>query len=173
LGLSITKKLLDLLGGNIKVESGLESGTSIFIEIPLELTNPLQTSQEDQFRNDYPLRGLKILLIEDDPIGLKLIKLFLEAKGAIVHEYQGGLLFKNQFRPNEFDLAIVDIQMPEVSGLEVLEILRSDKTGKSFPVIAITANVFAEEKNQISNLGFDSLLLKPFDADQIISKIKE
>lgn len=173
LGLSITKKLVDLLGGIVKVESELELGTSVLIEIPVKLINQVPAPREDHFRNDYPLKGFKILLIEDDPIGLKLIKLLLASNGAIVHEYQGGLLFRNQFQPDDFDLAIIDIQMPEVSGLEVLEILQNDEKMKPFPVMAITANVFAQEKYEISDLGFDSLLLKPFDADQIISKIKE
>jgi len=173
LGLSITKKLLDLLGGNIKVDSEFESGTTIFIEIPLELTNEVK-APVNQYGKEYSLRGLKILLIEDDPIGLKLVKLLLESKGAFVDEYEGGMAFKNRFKfSSDFDLAIVDIQMPEVSGLEVLKMLRSDKNHKRFPVMAITANVFAEEKNEISNLGFDCLLLKPFNEHQIISKIGE
>ncbi|WP_373524290.1 ATP-binding protein [Aquiflexum sp.] len=171
LGLSIIKKLIDLQGGNVRVESELGRGTVILVELPTQLTDICYIKSDDDDAIDYSFEGKKILVVDDDAVGLKLIKLLLESKGAYVEEYLGGMNFKINYSNNEYDLAILDIQMPEVSGLEVLKILQSNQNNFIKPVIAMTANVFADEKSALTQAGFDTLLLKPFSEKQLTNKI--
>lgn len=174
LGLTIIKKLVDLHGGTIEVQSEANYGTSIQVILPVETTVPQVSNSEVETHGDYDLSGLTILVVDDDQIGIKLIRLLLESKGANVRSYPGGLYFSSDFKYDiDFDLAILDIQMPEVSGIEVLTLLRDKPRYARLPILAITANVFADEKNRLRNVGFDGLILKPFKETQFIGKIAE
>ncbi|WP_373493961.1 hybrid sensor histidine kinase/response regulator, partial [Aquiflexum sp.] len=173
LGLSIIKKLIDLQGGKLKVESEVGEGTLIKFELPMTLTEVELTESNEDNGLIYSLEGKKVLVVDDDAIGLKLIKLLLESKGAEVKDYLGGVNFEHSYEYADFDLAILDIQMPEVSGLEVLKILRANKDNSEKPVIAMTANVFADEKYALTHAGFDALLLKPFNEKQLTHMIGE
>lgn len=173
LGLSIIKKLIDLQSGNVKIESEVGEGTLIKVELPMALTEVGLLESDASDGLIYSLTGKKILVVDDDSVGLKLIKLLLESKGALVEDYLGGLNFAQNYDNADFDLAFLDIQMPEVSGLEVLKILRTNTSNFGKPVIAMTANVFADEKNALSQAGFDALLLKPFNEKQLITMIGE
>lgn len=173
LGLSIIKKLIDIQNGEVEVESEEGQGTLIKVELPMVLTKVglLELDASDGLA--YSLAGKKILVVDDDSVGLKLIKLLLESKDAIVKDYLGGVNFKHNYDDADFDLAILDIQMPEVSGLEVLKMLRSKKGNSNKPVLAMTANVFADEKKALTQAGFDLLLIKPFNEKQLTNKIGE
>lgn len=171
LGLSIIKKLIDLQKGKVEVESKLGVGTIITVELPIQLTEVGLKVLDKEDALVYTLVDKKILVVDDDAIGLKLIKLLLESKGAKVEEYLGGLNFKNNYPNTDFDLAILDIQMPEVSGFEVLKILKSNFTNSPKPVLAMSANVFADEKKALTEAGFNALLLKPFNEKQLLSSI--
>lgn len=173
LGLSIIKKLIDLQKGKVNVESEEGEGTVIRVELPIEMTAVGLTDFDKSVNLSYSLEGKKVLVVDDDAVGLKLIKLLLESKGAKVVDYLGGLNFRSQYRNSEYDLAVLDIQMPEVSGLEVLGILKSNPDNAVKPVIAMTANVFADEKNALTKAGFDAILLKPFNEKSLITTIGE
>jgi signal transduction histidine kinase/CheY-like chemotaxis protein len=169
LGLAIVKKMIDILEGTIQVESEVGEGTVISIELPSEEVASME-KVTDQLM-DFSLQGIKVLLVDDDAIGLQLLKMILESKGAEVIDINGGVNFKSKFVSADFDIALVDIQMPEVSGLEVAKILRSTEHSRHLPVIALTANVFVEEERNIYSLGFDGLILKPFNESEIVNKI--
>ncbi|MCS4433595.1 ATP-binding protein [Aquiflexum gelatinilyticum] len=169
LGLAIVKKLVDKLEGTILVESEVDKGTVISFVLPCPSVNP-RSVEADQ-TSDYSLRGFNVLLVDDDPLGLQLLKLVFENHGANVTDIQGGEVFLEQFIPLEFDVAIIDIQMPKVSGLEVIKLIKSNIKYKNLPVIAITANVFVEEERKLLEHGFDGLLLKPFNETEIINKV--
>ncbi|MDO9552777.1 ATP-binding protein, partial [Rhodonellum sp.] len=171
LGLAIVKRLVDLQHGEIKVESEVGKGTKISLEIPTQFVAPvLKTAQED-IKFTYSLKGLDILVVDDDTIGLKFIRLLLESLGANVVSYLGGVGFRDNFKNRPLDLAILDIQMPEVSGFRVKEMLREIPEYHQLPILAMTANVFVKEKNKLLEEGFDDLLLKPFTESQILKKI--
>jgi len=170
LGLAIVKRLVNLQHGEIKVESEVGKGTKISLEIPTQFVAPvLKTDQEDT-KFTFSLKGLNILVVDDDTIGLKFIRLLLESLGANVFTYLGGVGFRDNFKIRPLDLAILDIQMPEVSGFRVKEMLREIPAYHQLPVLAMTANVFVKEKNKLLEEGFD-LLLKPFTESQILKKI--
>ncbi|WP_139189661.1 MULTISPECIES: ATP-binding response regulator [Rhodonellum] len=171
LGLAIVKRLVDLQHGEIKVESEVGKGTKISLEIPTQFVAPvLKTAQEDS-KFTYSLKGLDILVVDDDTIGLKFIRLLLESLGANVVSCLGGVGFRDNFKNRPLDLAILDIQMPEVSGFRVKEMLREIPEYHQLPILAMTANVFVKEKNKLLEEGFDDLLLKPFTESQILKKI--
>lgn len=171
LGLAIVKKLVDLQHGDIKVESELGKGTKISIEIPTEFVEPALGTVQDDDEFTYSLDGLNILVVDDDTIGLKFIRLLLESLGANVFTHLGGVGFRDKFKNRPLDLAILDIQMPEVSGFRVKEMLREIPEYHQLPILAMTANVFVKEKNKLLEEGFDDLLLKPFTESQILKKI--
>lgn len=169
LGLAIVKKLIDKLGGTIQISTKVDKGTIISFTVPCEVIEPISKQAEHTF--EFSLQGLRILLVDDDPLGLQLLKLILESRGAMVSAIQGGAAFVRKFVSEEIDIAIIDIQMPEVSGLEVVKILRSREKFLTLPIIAMTANVFVEEERKISEAGFDGLILKPFKENEIVNKI--
>lgn len=169
LGLAIVKKLIDKLGGAIQVSTEVDKGTIISFTIPCEVIEPISKQSEHTF--EFSLQGLRILLVDDDPLGLQLLKMALESRGALVSALQGGTSFVREFVADGIDIAIIDIQMPEVSGLEVVKILRANKKFMDLPIIAMTANVFVEEERKIADAGFDGLILKPFKENEIVNKI--
>ncbi|MEX2513127.1 MAG: ATP-binding protein [Cyclobacteriaceae bacterium] len=173
LGLAIVKKLVDLQKGSISAESRDGGGTIIKVILPTELVEPLEKSHVDlevDFKHPS-LVGLKVLLVDDDEIGLKFSSIMMKALGAQVTTYEGGLDFKENFHEQDFDLAILDIQMPEIDGYQVLKMLRTYPRYRNLPIIAITANVFAEEKQKLDDEGFNCLILKPFNEQKLISTI--
>ena len=169
LGLAIVKRLVDLQKGTINLESTVGVGTKITISLPIELVEPQE--QDELTTITYSIKGLNVLVVDDDPIGIKFINLLLTGKGANVTSFPGGADFKTHFRGGTFDLALVDIQMPEVSGYEVLRILRNQQEYKDLTVLAITANVFAKEKEKLEEVGFDGLILKPFREEELLFRI--
>lgn len=170
LGLAIVKRLVDLQKGEINLESTVGKGTKITISLPIELIEP-ENQRKELTDLTYSISGLNILVVDDDPVGVKFINLLLAGKGAKVTSFPGGVDFKTHFRGGKFDLALVDIQMPEVSGYEVLRILRNREEYKDLPILAITANVFAKEKEKLEEVGFDGLVLKPFKEKELLLRI--
>lgn len=170
LGLAIVKKLVDLQKGTIKIESKVGEGTKVDISIPTEVTVP-RVDKVEMVDHSYSIEGLTILVIDDDPIGLKFVELLLTSKGAKVVSYNGGIDFRENFKGGNFDLALLDIQMPEISGYEVLQILRKKEAYRNLPALAITANVFAKEKEKLKDEGFDGLILKPFRERDLLVQI--
>jgi signal transduction histidine kinase/FixJ family two-component response regulator len=170
LGLAIVKKLVELQKGKVKLESKEGKGTKVNINIPAEVVLPTvqNAPAADQ---SYSIEGLHILVIDDDPIGLKFARLLLTSKGAKVSTYNGGVDFRDNFKGGDFDLALLDIQMPEVSGYQALKLLRQKEQYKKLPAFAITANVFAKEKEKLEEVGFDGLILKPFKEKDLFVQI--
>jgi signal transduction histidine kinase/CheY-like chemotaxis protein len=173
LGLAITKRLIDLLGGEINFRSTFQQGTVFRVTLPIALenaqVNPVNTPKEE---NQLSFEGFTVLLVDDDPIGLKLLKSILESKGAKVYAYPGGIQFMKDFDfKASLDVALVDIQMPQISGIEVLHQLRRMDGYQHLPILAMTANVFVEEKRQLSEEGFDGLIMKPFSQSQIFNHL--
>mgnify|MGYP001627221080 CR=1 FL=1 len=173
LGLAIVKKLVDLQKGNVLVESKENQGTKVRIELPISSVAPNELVDDESKVIEFSMQGLKVLVVDDDPINLKLIQLLLESKGSRVAAYQGGAAFKASFPSEYFDLVLLDIQMPQVSGIEVLGMLRANDLYADIPVVAMTANVFANERNALMEAGFDTVLLKPFNEEGLVSLIGE
>ncbi|MBS9524891.1 response regulator [Litoribacter ruber] len=171
LGLSIVKKMVDLQEGEITFESELGSGTAFYVELPVPLTDAIEDSRDLNAQLTYSIEGVRVLLVDDDPIGIKFAKLLLESNGAKVSSYLGGVDFRDNFQKEPFDIALLDIQMPEVSGYQVLNLLKENYHYDQLPILAVTANVFADERDKLSNHGFDGILLKPFKENKLVETI--
>ncbi len=170
LGLAIVQRLITLIGGNISAESAENVGTKMHIDLPMKTGEPVQ-SLIDEESLSLDLTGKQILLVDDDPVGIKYLETILNYFGASCTSYVGGISFRDQFQPEPFDLVILDIQMPEFSGFEVLKKLRESEYYQATPILAMTANVFVEEWGNLVKAGFDELLIKPFQESALVSII--
>ena len=170
LGLAIVKKLVDLQDGQISIASKLGEGTSIKVSIPTILLDKKEESSLPVVALDK-VDGLKVLLVDDDEMGLKFATLLLNGLGAEVVSYIGGVEFMNEFVEEDFDLILLDIQMPEVDGYQVFNEVRKREKYQGVPILAMTANVFTKDRESMMKEGFDGFLLKPFNETDLIKKI--
>jgi signal transduction histidine kinase/FixJ family two-component response regulator len=171
LGLAIVQRLVNLMKGSLFGESEQGKGTTMRVVIPTALS-PAETEEETiDAEKSIDLIGLKILLIDDDRVGLKYLETVLTYFGAEVVSYPGGKFFRDEFQSMDLDLAMIDIQMPEFSGFDVAKSIRNFPEFKKLPLLAMTANVFVEEKERMFEEGFDELILKPFQEEKLIATL--
>ena len=166
LGMSITKKLVDLMQGTISIESEKYKGTKVTVTLPLKPTDKTETT-ERKVLEEGMLRGKHILVAEDNEINASVIKSMLTREGALITLVGDGQLLTKAFESNEFDLVISDIQMPVMDGLQAVRWIR--KSGRTdLRVIALTANALSEERDRCFRAGFDEVVYKPFHRDQLL-----
>ncbi|WP_020526631.1 ATP-binding protein [Flexithrix dorotheae] len=174
LGLSICQKLVSLQKGKISVESELNKGTSFIVEIPYQISNkPIFQPNEGQVEADSGLlKGTKILVIDDDNFNIMLSKTLLNKWEMDATFLLGSSTALDVIRENEFDLILTDIQMPEISGLEITKFLReqTDTNKANTPVIAFTANVMKDDLDQYKMAGVTDYLLKPIKEQEMFNK---
>jgi PAS domain S-box-containing protein len=167
LGLPIVKRLVTLMGGNISVESMEGKGTTIFFVIPLRAAPALKKSAPAQPELLVADVGpLHILLVEDDTVNMTMAKRMLEKIGHSVTCARNGLEALECLHAPGMDLVLMDIQMPEMDGIEATEIIRNDPRFTHcarIPIIALTAHAMAGDEERFLAHGMDAYLSKPFD----------
>ncbi|MBL7916468.1 MAG: response regulator [Bacteroidia bacterium] len=174
LGLAITKRVVEQQGGNVSVESSNGLGSVFSVRIPFTFGE--LESRETSFTEDvpeYPLKGLYILLAEDDPMIRELQTHSLEGLGAKVVVAEDGLQALELFKVNPVDIIIMDIQMPEMTGPEAVKIIRTNfpASRKNVPVIAMTANVLQHDLKRWMEEGMSDFVTKPFKEQELVDKI--
>ena len=177
LGMAIAKQYVDLMGGKIEVSSRQGVGLAFTVEIPLLIAEHVLTEEKEKLRKDIDLHGLHVLLAEDNDLNAEIAIALLEEKGMIVTRTTDGKSALTQFCntvPRTFDLILMDIMMPEMNGYETTKAIRNlpDRPdGKEIPIIAMTANAFAEDVQAALKAGMDDHVAKPIDMSILISVI--
>ena len=177
LGMAIAKRYVDLMGGKIEVSSRQGVGSTFTVEIPLLIAEHVPAEKEEKLRNDIAVRGLHVLLAEDNDLNAEIAVTLLEEKGMIVTRTADGKSALTQFcntAPGTFELILMDIMMPEMNGYETTKAIRNmpDRPdGKKIPIIAMTANAFAEDIRAALDAGMDGHVAKPVDMGVLLSVI--
>lgn len=172
LGLNITKRLIDLLYGTISYESEPNKGTTFFIEIPMQSfeSKPTESSEEIEYDNEKKLQNKRILVIDDDPLQLKLIQEIFGNKVKKLTTIENGALAKEILLQETYNLIVTDMQMPHYSGLKVIKDIRSLKEYEKTPVIALTGKIDYDE-TEYQNLGFNLYMKKPLNINTLYNTI--
>ncbi len=173
LGLAITRRLVNLMGGRIGYESHLGRGTTFHVEIPL-IAGRAQDEAPGASGADAPLPPLRILIAEDAPSSRLLLRMVLAKQGHKVDDFENGKTALDALLKNEYDLAILDVQMPVMDGTEAAETLRASRhPSADLPLIALTAQVLDDEVERIRATGFDLVLGKPFMEEDLVKGIRK
>lgn len=167
LGLALTKKLVDLMGGTIHVDSTYGEGTTFEIKIKQNILNKsleeLEETDPSITRENFKGNGQRILIVDDNSVNLKVAKRLLQKYNLKLDFASSGQECMDKVEENNhYDLILLDDQMPEMTGIEVLEKLKKKEDFKT-PVIALTANALSGVKEKYILMGFDGYLSKPID----------
>lgn len=173
LGLTITKGLVSLMGGNITATSTEGKGSTFTVTLPLPVNDDDIVIEDESIREHSSLRLPQyVLIIDDDPMQLEIAKEMLERNGVTCITCNTVTDVVREMRKHNFDMLLTDIQMPGTNGFELLKLLRKSKIGnsKSIPVIAMTARAYSEKDMLLQN-GFSGCLFKPFSTNELLTGI--
>lgn len=189
LGLPITKSFVDLLGGEIQVESKIGKGTTfqVFLDMKIDAVSQGTGIEERQSleekkalsaENHSVLKGRRFLCAEDNELNTEILRELLNLKGATCTVYEDGAQLVKAFakvKPGEYDAILMDIQMPNMNGYEAAKKIRESKNplGKEIPIIAMSANAFAEDIHQSLVSGMDAHISKPLDMARMEACIRQ
>lgn len=179
LGMAITKEIVDLMGGTIKVESEENVGSVFYVDIPFEICEEADTEFPEKLP-EQPIRleGMNILLAEDNELNIEIARFILEDAGAkvwIAHDGQEAVDLWKKMSEKNFDAILMDIMMPRMDGLQATRRIREDSRSdaKKIPIIAMTANAFAEDIRRCKEAGMNEHLSKPLDIQKLYRMMRQ
>ena len=178
LGMPITKKLVEKMGGTISFESKEGTGTTFVIRIPFQIDADMKDRNETEEKTETSIQGLHVLLTEDNELNMEIAEFVLQNEGAVVTKAWNGQKAVDIFRknrPGEFDVILMDIMMPVMNGYEAAKMIRSldREDAKVIPIIAMTANAFTEDRMRAKEAGMDEHIAKPVDGKLLVKAINE
>jgi signal transduction histidine kinase/ActR/RegA family two-component response regulator len=178
LGLSIVSSLTKILGGSVRVESALGKGSTFFIQLPLERT-ALAVPKKNTAADLVPFNHQKVLLAEDNEINQQIVILLLKERLSLdVTAVDNGREAVDAFlssKPGTYSVILLDLRMPVMNGLEAAKAIRasSHPDAKKIPIIALSANTYAEDVRQSLEAGMNAHLAKPIDLNELSAKLHE
>ena len=176
LGMAISKKLVEEMGGTITFESKKGVGSTFVIRVPFKIDLDADKREESKDVSEKSIKGLHILLAEDNELNMEIAEFLLQNEGAEVTKAWNGQEIVELFRKSEageFDVILMDIMMPIINGYEAAKRIRSldREDAKKIPIIAMTANAFTEDRIRAKEAGMDEHVAKPIDVELLIKVI--
>ena len=176
LGMPIAKNLVEKMGGAITFESEEGTGTTFVIRVPFKIDMNADKREKQKDVSEKSIKGLHILLAEDNELNMEIAEFMLQNEGAEVTKAWNGQEAVELFRkskPGEFDVILMDIMMPVMNGYEATKMIRSldREDAKTIPIIAMTANAFTEDRLRAKEAGMDEHIAKPVDGKLLIKVI--
>ncbi len=174
LGLVITKKLLNLLGSEIKFESELGSGSNFYFTLNLPIDTKLSAVNTNDLHEDYKeenLKGLRVLLVEDNMINTKIAQKIMGQWDVIVDTAENGLVGVEKFNSNSYDVILMDLSMPVMDGYDAT--IRIRENDKLIPIIALTASASFGYLDRALQIGINEYIIKPFNPKELNMKLRK
>ncbi len=172
LGLSITKRLIEVLGSEIFVESNLGKGTKFYFTLNFKIfeENKIQESIENTGSKNRNLNEIRVLLVDDNQMNLLVAETFLKRWNAQVDTAEDGITAVELAKDTQYDIILMDLQLPQISGFEAITQIRL--INSTIPILALTAENYGFANDNFKLLGIDDVLLKPFYPDDLFAKIE-
>ena len=176
LGMAIAKNLVEKMGGTITFESEEGAGPTFVIRVPFRIDTDRDSKVKTGEKTEASIRGLNILLAEDNELNMEIAEFMLQNEGAEVTKAWNGQKAVELFRksePGEFDVILMDIMMPVMNGYEATKMIRSmdREDAKVIPIIAMTANAFTEDRLKAKEAGMNEHIAKPVDVELLVKVI--
>ena len=181
LGMAITRNLVEAMGGTIDVESELGQGSCFEVLIDLRIAEDRFVSSAEQVEKDEPagnvLKGMRFLCAEDNELNAEILMELLKIEGAECTICENGKRVLEAFEqsaPGDYDMILMDVQMPIMDGLEATRRIRNGENplGRVIPILAMTANAFLEDMQKSKEAGMDAHLSKPVDIAALEQTVK-
>lgn len=173
LGLTISRKLVEMMGGQLALRSTPGEGSEFFFSIPLEMANGLLEMPDDAGHTNATLPGMRILVVEDNQVNQKILGRFMKKWGIEMEVVEDGMQAVDAVERNDYHLILMDIHMPVMDGIEATRRIRSlaQPSKSGIPIIALTAAALPEEIMRMRQVQMTEIETKPFNPDTLFRKI--
>ena len=174
LGLAICQRIINIMDGKIWLKSQLDKGTVVNFVLTFDFDFNQKANESNVLNTSVAIANkTKILLVEDNLINQKLVKLILTKKGFLVYVADNGIEAIEMIENNDFDVVFMDIQMPEMSGNETTRLIRKNPKYADLPIIAMTAHAMANDKEKSLAVGMNDYITKPIDTKQLFNTLNK
>ena len=178
MGMAIVKALVDKMQGKIAVDSAVGEGTTFVVTLPFKINFNAEKSREEEASSATSIEGMRLLLVEDNELNMEIARTILEDAGAIITSAENGHVAYDIFMaepPGSFDAILMDIMMPDWDGYETTSRIRSSQKadGQTIPIIAMTANTFADDIQKSKKYGMNAHIGKPLNVDVLMTTLEK